>query len=124
MTVPTGTVSLTPSVGTRTRWFSVASVWASPSVRPVNVGTTTGGGAFAIVMVTVLPGSTIVPGTGSWSMTRPGLAVSLTLNSGSTSKPASSSSCVARSCVNPITFATGNGVVVSSLLPSRPCASR
>ena len=57
-------------------------------------------------------------------MTRPGSTESITLNLGSTFKPASSSSWVARSCVNPITFATGNGVVVSSLLPSRPCASR
>ena len=65
MMLPTGTVSLTPSVGRSTRWLVCASVCAASSERPVNVGTTTVGGAFATKIVTVLPGARVVPATGS-----------------------------------------------------------
>ena len=90
----------------------------------MNVGTATGAAPSRRKIVTVLSGVSCVPDTGFWSITRPGLSASVSRNFTSACSVASSSSSIARSCVKPITFGTGTGVVSSPLSDSNPWANR
>ena len=101
---------------------SVIAVLAASSVIPTRLGTSTCFGALPTVIVTVLPFSRSVPGSGLCLMTSPTSAwLIVTWNSAVTSKPASLSVRVAASCVNPRTSGT---LTEAALVLSRLDASR